>query len=102
MFSSIVNVLDIIKAEGSDGKQRKQANTLLKKVIDLHHLINKNYINIFAELYPTDFSPLDLMVLRSQLDIYNLHLYIVLILLGHQEVILILILFHLFTCIWWT
>lgn len=33
---------------------------------------DKQKILHFAELYPTNFSPLDLMVLRSQLDIYNL------------------------------
>lgn len=50
MFSSIVHVLDIIKAEGSDGKQRRQANILLKNIkkfefIFMLHLDEKYFDN---------------------------------------------------------
>ncbi|XP_034887192.1 uncharacterized protein [Populus alba] len=62
MFSSVLDVLEIIREDGMNSEQRMEAIVLTEKLICL------------ALFYPSEFSIMDLMVLGDQLDTYIIDL----------------------------
>ncbi|KDO49743.1 hypothetical protein CISIN_1g037292mg, partial [Citrus sinensis] len=111
MFSSIVDVFEIIANDASNSKQRFEANSILRFIIcklglqrmrehgwnsllsqlnshfnevntkillclaclcpkDSFVAFNKEKLLPLAQLYPKDFSPVDLMTLDTQLNVY--------------------------------
>ncbi|GMP55078.1 hypothetical protein CsSME_00020009 [Camellia sinensis var. sinensis] len=65
MFSTVINVLEMISEDGSNSEQRAEANVLLDSI----QSFEKKLIHL-AEFYLKEFSSVELMVLNDQLDTY--------------------------------